>query len=140
MSGIFPHHHIRHPVRVVAEGPTDTAALLDLGFQAVGRPSAMGGMRLLVEAALKWRPREVVIVADDDGPGQRGAANLARQAAVYCEVVRVITPPGGAKDARGWKRAGANSADLQRAIEAAKPRRLEVALKRKAGRCRKTTV
>jgi hypothetical protein len=111
---------------LVSEGPTDTAALLDLNFQAVGRPSCTGGLRLLVEAVLKWRPREVVVVADSDPPGQRGAENLAHQLLVYCAVVRLITPPAPFKDVRLWKMGGATRANFLAAIDAAPVRELTI--------------
>ena len=62
---------------LVCEGPTDTAALLDLGFNAVGRPSCRGGVKLLVGLVQKHRPSGVVIVSDGDAPGQRGGESLA---------------------------------------------------------------
>jgi len=111
---------------LIAEGATDTAALLDLGFNAVGRPSCTGGVKLLVELVKRLVALEVVIVADADVPGQRGANNLAAVLVAYSPAVRIITPPAGVKDARSWKQAGATSADVQAAIDAAPVRRLVV--------------
>jgi phage/plasmid primase-like uncharacterized protein len=110
---------------VVCEGPTDTAALLDLGFAgAVGRPSCTGGIPLLAELVGWRRPREVVIVADGDEPGRRGADNLASVLAVYAPAVRVIVPPDGIKDARDWLRSGADRQAVEQVIEATPARRL----------------
>jgi hypothetical protein len=111
---------------LIAEGPTDTAALLDLGFPAVGRPSCTGGVKLLIEFVRKYNPASVVIVADADVPGQRGAENLASVLAAYCQAVCIITPPAGVKDAREWKRRGATAADVQAMIDAAPVRKLTV--------------
>jgi phage/plasmid primase-like uncharacterized protein len=111
---------------LITEGPTDTAALLDLGFPAVGRPSCSSGTRLLVELVRKQNPREVVIVADADAPGQRGAERLAAVLVAYCAAVRVVAPPAGVKDARQWKQRGATAADVQAVIDAAPMRRLSM--------------
>jgi hypothetical protein len=111
---------------LIAEGPTDTAALLDLGFHAIGRPSCTGGVALLVDLLQKHRPEGVVIVADADAPGQRGAETLATVLLVYSQSVRIVAPPSGVKDAREWKRSGATTADVQRMIEAAPVRKLAV--------------
>ncbi len=118
---------------LIAEGPTDTAALLHLGFNTVGRPSCTGGVKLLVKVVQQHRPSGVVIVADVDAPGQRGAESLAAVLVAYCPMVRVITPPAGVKDAREWRRRGATAADVQAAIDAAPVRRLRVSIRRKAG-------
>lgn len=121
---------------LVCEGPTDTAALLDLGLSAVGRPSCSGGVKLLVELVKQRRPAEVVIVADGDAPGQRGAGNQAAVLVAYCAAVRIIAPPVGIKDAREWKRRGATAADVAAVIDAAPIRRLTI--ERKAGHGRQT--
>jgi hypothetical protein len=111
----------------IGEGPTDTAALLDLGFPGVaGRPSCTGGIRLLVDLVQGRRPGAVVIVADADEPGRRGADNLASVLAAYAPAVRVIAPPDGTKDARAWVRAGATRQDVEQVIGAAPVRRLAV--------------
>lgn len=108
------------------EGPTDCAALLDLGFDAVGRPSCSGGVRHCVELIRTHWPLDVVVVADNDEPGQRGAESLALALLAVARSVRVIQPPDGIKDARAWKLAGARRADVERAIEAAPQRELTV--------------
>jgi phage/plasmid primase-like uncharacterized protein len=115
------------PLLLIAEGPTDVAALLGMGFRnVVGRPSCMGGIRLLVELVQLRRPREVVIVADDDEAGRRGANNLASALVAFTPSVRVIEPPSGIKDARAWLQAGGRYRDVQQAIEAAPVRQLAI--------------
>lgn len=104
---------------LIAEGPTDTAALLDLGFMAVGRSCCTGGTKLLVEFTRLHKVNDVVAVSDADPPGQRGAKALACVLAAYLPRVQVILPPSGLKDARGWKLAGASAADVQATIDAA---------------------
>jgi hypothetical protein len=129
-EGLFiPEGIDAHDLLLVCEGPTDTAALLDLGFSVVGRPSCMGGVALLVKMMQEHRPEGVVIVADADAPGQRGAESLAAVLVAYCPEVRVITPPAGVKDAREWRRRGATAADVQTAIDAAPVRKLAVSVR-----------
>jgi DNA primase len=87
---------------VICEGPTDTAAMLDLGLSAVGRSNCQPFDDLLAPLA---RGRYVVIVADTDSVGQSGAANLRDALKSECKDIRIVTPVG-AKDAREWKRKG----------------------------------
>jgi phage/plasmid primase-like uncharacterized protein len=111
---------------LICEGPTDAAALLDLGYGHVaGRPSCTGGVRLLCELVRRRRPGDVVIVADADEPGRRGADGLAAELVRYAPV-RVIVPPGGAKDVRDFVRGGGTRAELDAAIDAAAVRRLRI--------------
>ncbi len=110
---------------LVCEGPTDTAALMDMGFDnVVGRPSCSGGVKLLAELVQRIRPNDAVIVADADEPGQFGAAILASALAVHVPIVRVIAPPGGFKDARIWRQAGATRRDVEQIVQTARARQL----------------
>ncbi len=109
---------IERPERVlVCEGPSDTAALLSVGLDAVGVPSAGGGRDLLVALFRRLNPIEVVIVADGDGPGLLGAERIA--AVINDCVVRIISPPDGVKDARAWVCGGADGLAILRACDAA---------------------
>ena len=117
---------------LICEGPTDTAAMLDLGFAAVGRPSCMGGVRLLVALVQARKPASVVILADGDTPGQRGAETLGSVLCVYSRRVRIIAPPAGVKDARAWKHAGATNLDVRAAIDFAPTRKLSFKSARRA--------
>lgn len=126
-QGIFVPQDPFPPNRLlIAEGPTDTAALLDLGFAAVGRPSCTGGAKLLVTLVRRLKTESAVIVADADEPGIRGAVGLAGILVAYVRDVRVIRPPDGIKDARAWKIAGAGAAELEDVINAAAIHRLHV--------------
>lgn len=128
-EGLFVPDGLGRPdVLMICEGPTDTAALLDLDFAAIGRPSCTGGTRHVIGVIRRQMPRAIVIVADADEPGQRGADRLASALAVYRRDVRIITPP--IKDARAWKQAGVGKQDVENAIQAAPARLLPV-------RCRK---
>ncbi len=109
---------------VIAEGPTDTAALLDLGFDSIGRPSCSGGVRLLADFVRRGDWKRHVVFADADGPGLDGALALARVLAPISRDLRVIVPP--AKDARAWKNAGASRENVLALIEAAPPIRVAV--------------
>lgn len=112
---------------LICEGPTDTAALLDMGFtNVVGRPSCTGGIKLLVELVRQRDHSDVVIVADGDEPGRRGADNLASALLAYARTVRVINPPNSIKDARAWLRNGGTWADVEQMIQAAAACRLVV--------------
>jgi DNA primase len=98
-----------------------------MGFAgAVGRPSCTGGTKLLVELVRLRRPAHLVVAADGDVPGQRGADNLASVLLAYAPTVRVIAPPDGVKDMRAWLRAGGTRQDVERTIEAAPVRRLRI--------------
>jgi hypothetical protein len=120
---------------LICEGPTDAAALLDMGFRiVVGRPSCSGGIKLLVELVRQRQCPEVVIVADGDEPGLLGANNLASVLVVYAPVVTVIAPPTGIKDGRDWLQAGGTREDVERAIQAAPRRALQVRARRVSNR------
>lgn len=99
---------------LICEGPTDTAAALDLGFQAVGRPSCVGGTALL-EKLIRGVP--VVVVADRDGPGVEGAERLGASLLRGASSVKLLRPPPWVKDLRDWKALGLSPAALRAIID-----------------------
>jgi len=75
---------------LVSEGATDTSALWDMGFRNLaGRPSCTGGVKPLVELICMHKPSHVVIVADGDEPGQRGAQDFSTALLPYVP----LSPP-----------------------------------------------
>jgi hypothetical protein len=103
---------------LVGEGPTDTAALLDLGYDALGRPSCAGAVEMVVEVVHRLGRRDVVVVADTDGPGIDGADRLAQALTQAGRWPKVIRPLQG-KDARAWLQAGATRAVVDAVIASA---------------------
>ena len=109
----------------IVEGPTDCSALLSIGLDVVGVPSAGGAADLIVALARRVRPWELVIVADRDEAGQRGAERL-RDALLIVAPVRMMTPPIGFKDPRAWVCSGADSMGIERVADAAPIRRISL--------------
>jgi hypothetical protein len=116
----------------VAEGPTDTSALLDLGYACIGRPSCTGARSETIAFVTRLVPRSVVVVSDADRAGRDGAATLARSLVAHCADLRIICPPTGCKDARDWVRAGATAADVEARIAQAKQWSMRVVVGRGA--------
>lgn len=83
----------------VCEGPTDTAAMLGLGLDAVGRPFARGGV-IDLRRLFRELNRPAVIVSDHGQAGVEGAETLAGHLAEIVDT-RIIYPLAG-KDAREW--------------------------------------
>lgn len=104
---------------LLCEGATDTAAALDLGFDAIGRPNCNSIVQMTVKAA-KSRT-EVVVVADNDPAGKAGAQKLAGTLALHGPCVKIIAPPDKVKDLRQWLNAGLTAQVLQEVITAAPP-------------------
>ena len=102
-QGVFVPDEMLHvgPLYVV-EGPTDVAAIYDLGFDVIGRPSCSACDDIVAAYCVK---REVVIVADDDEPGYRGALKLAAAIVRPASWVKIVTPVCS-KDVRQWIRDG----------------------------------
>ena len=105
----------------ICEGESDTAAMLSLGFDVIGRPSCQGGSDHIIEF-IKGRRRKVVIVADRDvprdnpdgtqlRPGVDGARRLGNDIKSLCSGLRVLIPP--AKDIRAWYNDGATAKDVK---------------------------
>lgn len=89
--------------QLICEGESDAAAARDLGFDAVGRPGCEACRGLVVEyVARQSMDALMAVVADADGPGQRGGHALAGAIAASGRRVRVLTLPG-AKDVRAFK-------------------------------------
>jgi len=100
---------------LICEGTTDTAAALDLGFNAIGRPNCNSLVKMTASAVKGYR--EIVIVADNDTAGKTGAEKLANYLAVRCRNVKIVCPPEGIKDLRQWLQVGLTTAYLKQIIE-----------------------
>jgi putative DNA primase/helicase len=93
-----------HPILVV-EGASDVLAAMDLGFTAIGRPSAEGGMSILAKMPLY--KKEVWIVGENDaGAGQSGMQRAFSTISQLTQKVTMFQPPEGIKDFRDWKEKG----------------------------------
>jgi hypothetical protein len=96
----------------VCEGPTDTAAAVELGLFAVGRPNCCcGGPEIKVFARRQGCSR-VVVVSDNDKPGLDGARKVGREVKLP---FAVYVPP--AKDLREFVRLGGTRAMIENTVK-----------------------
>lgn len=118
---------------IIAEGNTDTAAGLDLGFDTIGRPSCNSASKPIVDFC---KGRHVVIIADNDtkpngtNPGIKGAEGLAPTLLLYCKSIRLIVAPKKHGDLRNWLQAGITHEKLKDVIEKTKPLTLKLGFKK----------
>jgi hypothetical protein len=131
-NGLFWPNDLRpQGLLLVCEGPTDTAALLGLGYDAIGRPSCSGAVEMVIEAIRGMPRRDVVIVADADPPrvdaqgriirpGLDGARRLAAELTAAGRRPKIILPLTPHKDVRAWVCAGATRDALDAMIATAR--------------------
>ncbi|MBN2136310.1 MAG: hypothetical protein JW720_00740, partial [Sedimentisphaerales bacterium] len=113
-------------ILLICEGLTDTAAALDLGYAAIGRPNCNSRIRMVVRFV---RGRDVVIVGDNDDAGKAGAEKLATRLLPCCPTIRIIRPPELIKDLRSWRQAGLTTKELSKVISATEPVKTTVRFK-----------
>ena len=90
---------------LVLEGASDVLAAMDLGFVAVGRPSAEGGTSILANMPL-YKKEVWIIGENDSGAGYSGMERAFATIQQATNRVTMFQPPEGIKDLRDWKDKG----------------------------------
>lgn len=89
---------------LIVEGASDVCAAYDLGFIAIGRPSAEGKIDILARLV---KGRKVVVVGENDsGAGRAGMETTFNKLKTTCAIVSKIMPPPTIKDLREWYKNG----------------------------------
>jgi len=114
-SGIFiplDYHYMSDGVLYLVEGPTDLAAAMTIGLQAIGRAACLGQEEMILGYIARHKIRRLVIVTDNDGPGVKGAEKLRSMLSISsC----LWLPP--VKDIREFVNLGGNYADMQASLK-----------------------
>ena len=96
----------------ICEGPTDTAAVMKLGiYKVIGRANCRANTGTIKHLAVD---QDVVIVADQDEPGQQGATLLGNALQGIAKSATIVTPPS--KDIRTWVKAGATTTQFMELV------------------------
>jgi hypothetical protein len=96
----------------VCEGPTDTAAAVELGLFAVGRPNCCCGGAEIQIFARRTACSRVVVISDNDKPGLDGARKVGGELKLP---FAVYVPP--AKDVREFVRLGGTRAMIENTLK-----------------------
>lgn len=84
---------------LVVEGPSDVLAANTMGFMAVGKPSAQGGLQFL-EKLLSGQ--KVIVIGENDEAGRTGMEATFNTLKKVCRSVIKVLPPERFKDLREW--------------------------------------
>jgi len=85
----------------VVEGSSDVLVAMDMGYTAIGKPSAEGGNDFLVKL-LKGKNQKIIVIGENDEAGQRGLEATYQTLKPICKSVIKILPPDGFNDLREW--------------------------------------
>lgn len=85
----------------ICEGPTDACAGMTLDLNIIGRPSCQGAVKELVGFLENLRPKEVIIISDNDAPGLAGTERLQNH--LTMETKEIVLP---CKDLREFVKLG----------------------------------
>jgi hypothetical protein len=103
----------------IVEGPTDCAAMLTVGFDAIGRPSNTAGLEMLLAFCRRWKCREVFVLHDRDPRGslaehstELGASTLTAELKRQGKLVKTFRPPTD-KDVRQMVLDGATAESFE---------------------------
>jgi len=101
----------------VAEGLSDAMAACELGIKTVGKWNCSTPHETLLTLIVgKFKPTKgILIFADNDGPGKKGAVELRGMLKTYLPNLptKTIVPPLGVKDLREYKRLGLTASGLR---------------------------
>jgi hypothetical protein len=111
-QGLFLADGPAHETLFICEGPTDTAAAVDLGLFAAGRPNCCCGGAELRTYAQRHGCRRVVVIADNDKPGLDGARKVGGELRLP---FAIYVPP--AKDVREFVRLGGTRAMIENTLK-----------------------
>ena len=111
-QGIFLANVPAQKTLFVCEGPTDTAAAVELGLFAVGRPNCCCGGAEIKIYARQHAVSRVVVISDNDKPGLVGARKVGGELKLP---FAVYVPP--AKDVREFVRLGGTRAMIENTLK-----------------------
>jgi len=96
---------------LIVEGASDVLAALDIGFTAIGKPSAKGGVAELRQMPLAGK--EVWVLGENDaGAGKDGMEKTFVNLQNITDKLLCLMPPEGIKDLRQWVDSGLTQESL----------------------------
>ena len=111
-QGIFLANIPTQTTLFVCEGPTDTAAAIELGLFAVGRPNCCCGGAEIMGYARRHECSRVAVISDNDKPGLDGARKVGGELKLP---FAVYVPP--AKDVREFVRLGGTRVMIENTLK-----------------------